>query len=108
MHREVSLSPFHTNMYASVLILHSYPRSWEAETGKFLRPKTFWSTEKIPEQPGLYKDPYLEKPNTNRNKSLCICLDLVSFYYCYKILSEKQLEGEDAYNSRSQSIFIWK
>jgi hypothetical protein len=50
------------------VVAHAFnPRTWEAETGRFLSSRPAWSTEWVPGQPGLYiKKPFLEKPKNNQ------------------------------------------
>jgi hypothetical protein len=55
------------------VVAHSFnPSTLEAETGRFLSSRSAWSTEWVPRQPGLQRNPVLEnkKQNqqTNKNK----------------------------------------
>ena len=43
------------------IVVNSNPSSWEAEAGRPLSLRPAWSTEIVPEQPGLQRDPVLKK-----------------------------------------------
>jgi hypothetical protein len=39
------------------MVAHAFnPSTWEAETGGFLSSRPAWSTERVPGQPGLYRE----------------------------------------------------
>jgi hypothetical protein len=42
--------------------------TWEAEAGRFLSLRTAWSTEWVPGQKELNREPCLENNNNNNNK----------------------------------------
>jgi hypothetical protein len=40
-----------------VVVAHTFnPSTWEAETGGFLSSRPAWSTERVPEQPGIHRE----------------------------------------------------
>jgi hypothetical protein len=48
------------------------PSTWEAEAGGFLSSRPAWSTEWVPEQPGLHRETLSQKPkNQNKQKYYC-------------------------------------
>jgi hypothetical protein len=44
------------------------PSTQESEAGGFLSSRPVWSTERIPGQPGLHKEPCLEKPKRREER----------------------------------------
>jgi hypothetical protein len=51
------------------VVVHTYnSNTWETEAGGFLISRPTWSTEWVPEQPGLYTEkPCLKKTKTKPN-----------------------------------------
>jgi hypothetical protein len=51
------------------VVAHAFnPSTWEAEAGGFLSSRPAWSTEWVPEQPGLYRETLSQKTNKQTNK----------------------------------------
>jgi hypothetical protein len=51
------------------MVVHAFNAStWEAEAGKFLSSRPAWSTERIPEQPGLHGENLSQKTKPKQNK----------------------------------------
>jgi hypothetical protein len=62
-----------TSVFARrVVVAHAFnPRTWEAETGRFLSSRPAWSTKWFPGQPGLYREtlsPKTKQYNTKQQK----------------------------------------
>jgi hypothetical protein len=50
-------------------VAHAFnPSTSEAEAGGFLSSRPAWSTEEVPEQPGLYRETLSRKTQTNTKK----------------------------------------
>lgn len=43
------------------------PSTQKAEVGRSLSPRTAWSTEQVPRQPGLQRNPILENQKIKKN-----------------------------------------
>ena len=52
------------------VVAHAFnPSTWEAEVGRFLSSRPAWSTERVPGQPGLYRETLSQKQKqTQANK----------------------------------------
>jgi hypothetical protein len=44
------------------------PSTWEAEAGGFLSSRTAWSTESVPEQPGIHRETLFRKTQKKKIK----------------------------------------
>jgi hypothetical protein len=52
-------------------VAHAFnPSTQEAEAGGFLSSRPAWSTEKVPGQPGLYRETLSRKTNKQKTKPL--------------------------------------
>jgi hypothetical protein len=51
-------------LYGWAVVAHAFnPSTWEAEAGIFLSSEPAWSTERVPGQPGLYRETLSQKKN---------------------------------------------
>jgi hypothetical protein len=51
------------------MVAHAFnPSTWEAEAGGFLSSRPAWSTERVPEQPGLYRETLSRKTKKKKKK----------------------------------------
>jgi hypothetical protein len=51
------------------VVAHAFnPSTWEAEAGGFLNSRPAWSTERVPEQPGLHREILSRKTKKKKKK----------------------------------------
>jgi hypothetical protein len=51
------------------VVAHTFnPSTWEAEAGRFLSSRPAWSTKRVPEQPGLYRETLSRKTKKRKKK----------------------------------------
>jgi hypothetical protein len=56
------------NLWA--VVAHTFnPSTWEAEAGRFLSSRPAWSIERIPGQPGLYRETLSRKKQNKKTKN---------------------------------------
>jgi hypothetical protein len=47
---------------SQAVVVHAFnPSSWKGETGRFLSLRPAWFTERVPVQPGLYRETLSQK-----------------------------------------------
>jgi hypothetical protein len=52
---------------SQAVVVHAFnPSTWEAEAGGFLSLRPAWSTERVPGQPGLYRETLSRKKTINK------------------------------------------
>jgi hypothetical protein len=55
------------NRISRAVVAHAFnPSTWEAEAGGFLSSRPFWSTKRVPGQPGLHRETLSRKKTKER------------------------------------------
>jgi hypothetical protein len=63
------------------MVAHAFnPSTWEAEAGEFLSSRPAWSTERVPGQPGLYRETLSRKTTTTTTTKKIISISRKLFY----------------------------
>jgi hypothetical protein len=64
-----SLFHFRKVQASWAMLAHAFnPSTWEAEADGFLSSRPAWSTKRVPEQPGLYRETLSQKQKQKTNK----------------------------------------
>jgi hypothetical protein len=70
--------------YSWAVVANAFnPSTWEAEAGGFLSSRSAWSTEWVPEQPGLHRDTLSRKTKNKQNKKVNTLLHFTVQRDCY-------------------------